>query len=226
MSAVLCVKLVPPHNSHAQAVEEFRGVLASSGLVTETTYILKLFDRRCGDVLRSEVYASDAEVELEYQRWLARPNRTSVAHGRRVPDWERDGFTEEEHMAIVEDWIQSCCRKTCETEIAIYRRLTRDSADSRLFPHFFGSLVAQTDIGPVPGFLMEYVAPALTLTQFLSHAAPCDYLAQTVEDVREDALKTLAMLNDAYILNTDIRPDNVLVRLSKRELGMESQQHL
>lgn len=187
-------------------------------LDADATYILKLFDRRCMESLRED-FPHNAELESQYQRYLERSDRTPIAHTTSSPDPKKHGYDESDHPAVTEDWINWYAKRNYQNEAPIYRRLMQDPAKYSLFPRCFGTVEVETEIGPVQGLLLEYISPAITLTQFVGETAPCGFLSEKVEKVCQDAVNNYGRLFNDYILNEDIRPDNILVRLSEGKIA-------
>ncbi|KAH7235137.1 hypothetical protein B0J15DRAFT_454080 [Fusarium solani] len=188
------------------------------GLDEGAQAFLKLFDRRFAHSLRKwervDPWSTDIEEEFlhklksgDLQDFLSRLQAEEDSE----EDDDEDNWDATENEASLADMMLNYFR----AEVATYSALQKHQGD--LIPRLFTQVTLQVvqpnasldeqqqDICLVKGILLEYLK-GFTLSS-LKKSAPCS----SWQNIVDQGIRITHVLGDNNILNTDVRPDNMMV---------------
>lgn len=194
-------------------------------------FVLKLYDRRFMNNARNQGKRPrnwTEEVEGAYRRFMVGIQRAGGIEAK-YPDWKKWDVTlanlRDKDGVLFEAMLERTCREMRKLEAAVYGRL--ESLQGSIVPRFYGTArlmsphAADDSLAEVEGFLLEYVR-GVSLGAYVEsslmcpHSPPCVSDAQ-LADVCDSAVQTVRKIGEYDYLNTDVRLDNVVVRLTSTD---------
>ncbi|KAL2683227.1 hypothetical protein Neosp_007695 [[Neocosmospora] mangrovei] len=190
------------------------------GLDEGTQAFLKLFDRRFARSLRKweRVDPWTADVEDEFLHKLqSRDLQEFLGRLQAEEDSEEDDDDDADNWDASENesWLADMMLNYFRAEVATYSALQKYQGD--IIPRLFTQVTLQVaqsdtpldeqqqDICLVKGILIEYLK-GFTLSS-LKSSAP----RSTWQKIVDEAIRITHVLGDNNILNSDVRPDNMMV---------------
>lgn len=186
--------------------------------------VLKLYDRRCMVNVRAEFdegHPFTLQKEREYRQYLH-----ALSQGDVQPcDFDDPLFMHETEISDgqSEAFLDHSCQKMFADEFATYQRLRalQGTRIPRLYrtieykpPPLIDENGSEVMLDLIQGLLLEYI-PSVSLRSFVDIWRTSLQLSPSiVSSVCNDAVALINQISDHDILNTDVRLDNILVRLA------------
>jgi hypothetical protein len=185
--------------------------------------VLKLYDRRCMTNARDEFdegHPFTLQKEREYKQYIRACSQGDV----QPCDFDDQVFVDETEMSDgqFEAYLEHSCRKMFTDEFAAYQQL-RTLQGTRV-PRLYGTVEYQSpplidddgsevELDLTHGILLEYIS-SVSLRSFVDIWRTSNEPSPSIlSSVCDDAVVLINQTSDYDILNTDVRLDNILVRL-------------